>query len=638
MAKGNRTMVNIDQTFLTNKYPFNESSLSSLSSHPQQQHHHHQIITSDKYNKQFRYNINEQSIDGVDDLTNESYLQSMQQQQQKQQDSTLMANKLSVSSLPIRNGINYSSMNGTKFRKYQSDLQSKMNITKMPQLLTNKAEITLLNESPQSNKSTAVTLVVPTSISPSSSSSQVQMTSGQISNTSNQTATTSVSLPSVSLPSVSATVGQRQNHGKNYQTNISLAMMTPNNLIAGNQQHQFPHSQHSHPKHHNQQQPQHQLHSQQNKQQQPLLNSLSMLESSSSSILHHQQQQQHQPTVASQQMINNNNGSHHPHHHHHNHHQYYEPSPIMSTGVNDHLIHTKSNPNHNQLLLPSFSSSSIFCTGNFYRLNGIGELLASLALMCILSLLMAFLALSFIQRSYSISQLSANTANMMIPNEQLINNNNNNSLHSKHSKLFHTTNINNNDGQFNQKIVANAKEYVKVFQISVSLSTLTIALDLCCLFVCCIQFLSIIKLLKTPFGVRRSFEFIRKTSHIRIISIGAFLVSIPIFFTGVILYTFVNFDEIPALITSIIIGIGIIFCGIASVQNVYLWQWEKTKASQEMQQFYHQQQQQQPQSQQQQQNLQQQQQSSFVYENGQLNNTNNLSSTSYQQAELSTLV
>nr|XP_027203603.1 protein kinase 4-like isoform X2 [Dermatophagoides pteronyssinus] len=591
MAKGNRTMVNIDQTFLTNKYPFNESSLSSLSSHPQQQHHHHhhhQIITSDKYNKQFRYNINEQSIDGVDDLTNESYLQSMQQQQQKQQDSTLMANKLSVSSLPIRNGINYSSMNGTKFRKYQSDLQSKMNITKMPQLLTNKAEITSLNESPQSNKSTAVTLVVPTSISPSSSSSsQVQMTSGQISNTSNQTATTSVS-----LPSVSATVGQRQNHGKNYQTNISLAMMTPNNLIAGNQQHQFPHSQHSHQKHHNQQQQQHQLHSQQNKQQQPLLNSLSMLESSSSSILHHQQQQQHQPTVASQQMINNNNGSHHPHHHHHNHHQYYEPSPIMSTGVNDHLIHTKSNPNHNQLLLPTSSSSSIFCTGNFYRLNGIGELLASLALMCILSLLMAFLALSFIQRSYSISQLSA----------------------------------------------ANAKEYVKVFQISVSLSTLTIALDLCCLFVCCIQFLSIIKLLKTPFGVRRSFEFIRKTSHIRIISIGAFLVSIPIFFTGVILYTFVNFDEIPALITSIIIGIGIIFCGIASVQNVYLWQWEKTKASQEMQQFYHQQQQQQPQSQQQQQNLQQQQQSSFVYENGQLNNTNNLSSTSYQQAELSTLV
>lgn len=39
-----------------------------------------------------------------------------------------------------------------------------------------------------------------------------------------------------------------------------------------------------------------------------------------------------------------------------------------------------------------------------------------------------------------------------------------------------------------------------------------------------------------------------------------------------ILFTFINCDEIPALITSIIIGIGIVFCGVASVQNVYLWQ------------------------------------------------------------------
>ncbi|KAI2808409.1 hypothetical protein BLOT_006351 [Blomia tropicalis] len=137
---------------------------------------------------------------------------------------------------------------------------------------------------------------------------------------------------------------------------------------------------------------------------------------------------------------------------------------------------------------------------------------------------------------------------------------------------------------FNQRLVTNVREYQRVFQISVCLSTLTIALDLCCLFVCCIQFLSIVKLIKTPFGKRRSFEFIKKTSHIRILAIGAYLVSIPIFFTGVILYTFVNFDEIPALITSVIIGIGIIFCGVASVQNVYLWQWEKTKASQDMRQ------------------------------------------------------
>ncbi|CAG2123102.1 unnamed protein product, partial [Medioppia subpectinata] len=78
-----------------------------------------------------------------------------------------------------------------------------------------------------------------------------------------------------------------------------------------------------------------------------------------------------------------------------------------------------------------------------------------------------------------------------------------------------------------------------------------------------------------------TYEFLKKTSHIRVAAVGAFLVSIPIFFTGVILFTFVNFDEVPALATSVIIGLAIIFCGIASVQNVYLWQWEKTKASQE---------------------------------------------------------
>ena len=119
----------------------------------------------------------------------------------------------------------------------------------------------------------------------------------------------------------------------------------------------------------------------------------------------------------------------------------------------------------------------------------------------------------------------------------------------------------------------------------------------------------------------RAKEFFKRTSHVRIAAIGAFLISIPIFFTGklpfiflslilefifyniliiffllfflssppcptwhtgVILFNFVNFDDTPALATSIVIGLGIIFCGVACVQTVYLWQMEKTKASQEV--------------------------------------------------------
>ena len=107
---------------------------------------------------------------------------------------------------------------------------------------------------------------------------------------------------------------------------------------------------------------------------------------------------------------------------------------------------------------------------------GLNEMLASLALMCLLSLLMAFLALFFLQRTCPISGLTDDS----------------NADNSK---------VNRNSNQM--RIVSNTKEYVRIFQISVSLSTLTISLDLCCLFVCCIQFLSAVKLLKTQFGRKR---------------------------------------------------------------------------------------------------------------------------------------
>ena len=158
-----------------------------------------------------------------------------------------------------------------------------------------------------------------------------------------------------------------------------------------------------------------------------------------------------------------------------------QTSPQASTNESQ-LAYLLSTPKANPVTLidPTLVCSNLGC-------NGIRELLASLALMCILSLLMAFLALFFLQRSCQFAFLNDET------NTASVNN-------SKSPKsAAHMIN-----SQFNQKIVANAKEYVRVFQISVSLSTLTIALDLCCLFVCCIQFLSIVKLIKTPFGKKRS--------------------------------------------------------------------------------------------------------------------------------------
>lgn len=163
------------------------------------------------------------------------------------------------------------------------------------------------------------------------------------------------------------------------------------------------------------------------------------------------------------------------------------------------------------------------------------QLLGSLALLCLLSLLMAFLALFFLQRVASAG------------------------------------------GQQGA-----ADEHLALYQVAVAMSTLTISLNLCCLFVCCIQFLLGVKLLRAPNGLDRTNMFIKRSSHTRVLAIAGFFLSIPVFFTGVILFTFIHFNELPAIVTSVVIGLGIVFCGVASVHNVYLWQWEKTCATREL--------------------------------------------------------
>lgn len=208
--------------------------------------------------------------------------------------------------------------------------------------------------------------------------------------------------------------------------------------------------------------------------------------------------------------------------------------------------------------------------------TGIYQTLASLALLCLLSLLMSFLALFFLQKvgpPVVPTQLSRTTSHSSDGHVEkrtsarvMNGNGNNNALQPKMSGF---------------RVVISSEEYFPVYQVSVALSTLTVALDLCCLFVCCIQFLFAIKLLKTPNGEQRTNKFLKRSSTTRVISIGGFFLSIPIFFTGVILFTFIHFQEVPAIATSVAIGIGIVFCGVASVQNVYLWQWEKTRASRE---------------------------------------------------------
>ena len=43
-------------------------------------------------------------------------------------------------------------------------------------------------------------------------------------------------------------------------------------------------------------------------------------------------------------------------------------------------------------------------------------------------------------------------------------------------------------------------------------------------------------------------------------------------FTGIVLFTFLHFNETPAIVTSVVIGLGIVFCGGAVIHNVFIWQ------------------------------------------------------------------
>ncbi|XP_053951864.1 uncharacterized protein LOC128859140 [Anastrepha ludens] len=123
---------------------------------------------------------------------------------------------------------------------------------------------------------------------------------------------------------------------------------------------------------------------------------------------------------------------------------------------------------------------------------------------------------------------------------------------------------------------SSAEDFVIVYDVTLALCALSLSLNLCCLLVCAIQFLFAVKLVRSPMFDGRDNKYLEKSSASRTCAVGGFFISIPIFLTGIILYTFNHFHSTPAIITSVLIGIGIVFCGGAMVHNVFIWQKEKT--------------------------------------------------------------
>ncbi|KAL9872006.1 uncharacterized protein ACN2A1_014835 isoform 2-T2 [Glossina fuscipes fuscipes] len=120
------------------------------------------------------------------------------------------------------------------------------------------------------------------------------------------------------------------------------------------------------------------------------------------------------------------------------------------------------------------------------------------------------------------------------------------------------------------------EDFVIVYDVTLALCALSLSLNLCCLLVCAIQFLFAVKLVRSPMFDGRDNRYLEKSSTSRTCAVGGFFISIPIFLTGIILYTFNHFHSTPAIITSVLIGLGIVFCGAAMVHNVFVWQKEKT--------------------------------------------------------------
>ncbi|XP_054288827.1 uncharacterized protein LOC129004315 isoform X2 [Macrosteles quadrilineatus] len=181
--------------------------------------------------------------------------------------------------------------------------------------------------------------------------------------------------------------------------------------------------------------------------------------------------------------------------------------------------------------------------GRLSQTPGVREMLTSLGLLCLVSLLLALLSLIFLLR---ISPVTAADVRELMRLEQLT--------------------------------LISPEEYVIVYEVTLTLCALSLSLNLCCVLVCAVQFIFAVKLVRdSPDGVRTN-KFLKKSSITRVCAVGGFFVSIPVFLTGLILYTFIQFHSTPAIVTSILIGVGIVFCGCAMVHNVFVWQKEKTNA------------------------------------------------------------
>ncbi|KAK4029300.1 hypothetical protein OUZ56_022305 [Daphnia magna] len=170
---------------------------------------------------------------------------------------------------------------------------------------------------------------------------------------------------------------------------------------------------------------------------------------------------------------------------------------------------------------------------------GVREMLTSLGLLCLLSLMMALLGLIFLLK--------------MSPPPDAIH-------------------------FIDQVRIVSPDEAHSVYEVSLALCSLAMTLDVCCCLVCATQLLFAARLItastcsSSNSSRDRIKKFLKDSAVTRICAVAGFFVSIPVFLTDIVLYTIIQFPSTPAITTSIVISVGIVLCGCAMLHNIVVWQ------------------------------------------------------------------
>lgn len=210
----------------------------------------------------------------------------------------------------------------------------------------------------------------------------------------------------------------------------------------------------------------------------------------------------------------------------------------FSTSMMAHTTPRRSLPPHAIEATPSRVDSSLcrqVAQASLPRNAAVKRMLLCLSLMCVSSLLLAILAAIFLLKVTPL-ELTA--------------------LKLREAGGLHSV---------------SAEQYAILYEITVALTALSVCLDLCCLLVCSTQLVLCVKLTKAASGEQRSEEYLRESSPSRVFAIVGYFLSIPVFLSGVVLYTFMHFHSTSAVTTSIFLTLGILFCAAATAHNVDIW-------------------------------------------------------------------